>query len=160
MLCEAVATRPDAEAAELVRTTEESVDGAAAGQSPPLFTAVEHGKVLCIEALARRGANPALPGRGFSPLCWAAMTDNGTLEVLLRCFPRVDVNEQRSGDLRTALHDSAYYGRERSVRLLLQHGARTDLVDRYGLTPEAVARASTESSPRIADHILNNSRAT
>ena len=69
---------------------------------------------------------------------------------------QVDVNTvtARHGGKYSLLHMAAYNGQLRTCKLLLEHGARTDLVNRYGETPLDAARASKRPESRACAELL------
>ncbi len=121
----------------------------AAADVPLLISAVTVGKPLTIVVLGDRGADPEqTTGHGWKALCTAAWYNNGTAPVLLRTFPRIDVNGRNTADddRRTPLHIAACYGHRNIAALLLEHGASIELLDATGRTPEQVARACGRTS--------------
>jgi ankyrin repeat protein len=78
-----------------------------------------------------------LPVSLGSAFCSAAARDNGTLAVLLRVFPDAEVNAAEGGV--TPLHDAVRSECVHNVALLVQRGARTDVVDQWGQTPLDIA---------------------
>ena len=63
---------------------------------------------------------------------------------VLRADVRADVNAVEP-DGTTALHRAVYGGEVREVRALLRAGARADVVNRYGMTPLALAAAAGDA---------------
>lgn len=107
----------------------------------PLTAAVLQGRLGTIRALAIRGADPLLEnGSGVSPLREAASVDNGSLQVLLSTFPRMELDGQDSTNGNTALHRAAFFGHLTAVKALLGAGCSTGVVNRDAMTPDQVAR--------------------
>lgn len=123
----------------------------------PLDDALAHGHAAVAEALEQRGArrgsgsvSEERPALGAAPpevsgsespdvvqLIWAA--SEGDLDVVTRLVARGVDLDGVDYDARTALHLAAARGNEEIVRYLLAHGARADLRDRWGVTPQAEA---------------------
>jgi ankyrin repeat domain-containing protein 50 len=61
------------------------------------------------------------------------------LEMLLRTSNVPDINAQGSNG-ETPLHDAAKMGYVKSAKVLLDHGARTDILDKSGKTPVRYAK--------------------
>ena len=100
----------------------------------PLSEAVRHGHANVAKALHSRGAVLGFDeARASSALCDSAL--RGDLEKIRLCITvGIDVNAA-DYDRRTCLHVAASEGDHKLVTLLLQHGARTDVKDRWGDTP-------------------------
>lgn len=91
----------------------------------------------CPDALARwlvaQGADLSATNTwGDTPLHQRARSHRGRIEVLLELGADVHANAGTSG---TPLHSAVASYNVRHARLLLQHGANVDAVDRDGLTP-------------------------
>lgn len=113
----------------------------------PLSEAVRHGHANVAKALHSRGAVLGYDqARAASVLCDSAL--RGDLEKVRLCITvGIDVNAA-DYDKRTCLHVAASEGDHKLVTLLLQHGARTDVKDRWGGTPLDDARR--ENYPKVA----------
>lgn len=97
--------------------------------------------------------------RGLAPLHYVCGMKNE--ELALRILQRflasdqVDVNAVCDGNM-AALHIAAIYGRVELVRLLLEHGARPDMVDDEHKMPMhyAIEECHFEVLQLLSDHIL------
>ncbi|KAH8263556.1 hypothetical protein KR044_010531 [Drosophila immigrans] len=97
--------------------------------------------------------------RGLAPLHYVCGMNNEalarrTLERFLES-DQLDVNVTCDGNM-TALHIAAMYGRLELVRLLLEHGARLDLLDDEHKLPMhyAIEECHFEVLQQLSDHIL------
>ncbi|KAH8378254.1 hypothetical protein KR093_010438 [Drosophila rubida] len=98
--------------------------------------------------------------RGLAPLHYVCGMKNEelahrTLEHFLERDQQLDVNVCCDGNM-TALHIAAMYGRVELVRLLLQHGARLDVLDDEHKLPMhyAIEECHFEVLQLLSEHIL------
>jgi ankyrin repeat protein len=116
----------------------------------------------CPDDLARwlveRGADiAARDSYGETPLHARAGHWQGQVAVLLELGADVQATDSR-GD--TPLHKAARVGNTRTARLLLEHGARTDVLNGQGLTPLALAlqqcnNAKIQAIAAVAELLLD-----
>ncbi|KAI1841262.1 hypothetical protein JX266_012574 [Neoarthrinium moseri] len=112
----------------------------------PLFRAIDKNSLRCVQVLVDLGADYAAKdrlGRGILHSC--AVNGRGlVMRYLLESIPTLDVNVQ--GDRgETPLHDAVECNSEPVARILLAHGARTDIEDNSGLTPLRTARDNEQN---------------
>ena len=112
----------------------------------PLSEAVRHGHANVAAKLFARGAVLGFDeARAAAALCDAAL--RGDLEKIRLCIRcGIDVNAA-DYDRRTCMHVAASEGDHKLVSLLMEHGARTDVKDRWGGTP--LDDAKRESYPKV-----------
>ncbi|XP_034472268.1 uncharacterized protein LOC117780010 [Drosophila innubila] len=102
--------------------------------------------------------------RGLAPLHYVCGMQNEelALKILQRFLEsdQVDANVCCDGNM-TALHIAAIYGRVELVRLLLEHGARPDLIDDEHKMPMhyAIEECHFEVLQLLSDHILKEKQA-
>jgi hypothetical protein len=138
----------DEECAAIVSSFTGGVDVEGKRGRTALMWAVHEGRLLTIDALARRGASLGkLTKHGFRPLCTAAALSNGSLQAVVQAFGEAVVRQavnarEWAGHRWTPLHRAAAAGVADNVRLLLLHGADVVAKDERGRTPEDVARAA------------------
>ncbi|KAK7955887.1 uncharacterized protein PG986_005109 [Apiospora aurea] len=123
---------------------------------PAILRAVDNNALECVRALVSHGADYKFKdfhGRGI--LHGAAINARSTiLRFLLSYVDELDPNIQ--GDAgETPLHDAVTRNSESTVRVLLEHGARTDIENRHGKTP--LRQARDECNTRLFD-ILSAAR--
>lgn len=84
---------------------------------------------------------------GDTPLHARSSHWKGNIAILLQLGADI---ERTNGQLETALHKAAKVGNADNVRLLLDHGARTDVRNSMGLTPLGAALLNCPN-PKIAE---------
>lgn len=146
----------DAKCASFVRFIEGDINESGVA----LTTALRFKRELTIAALARRpDIDPTVPdGSGVSALWYAASYGRGLLEILLREFPRLDVNRPMSmarpqdpwnaKDSIRALHLAATAGNAAEVDLLLAAGANP-----FEMTGDWLNKPAAAGLARIAGHL-------
>ncbi|PYS35271.1 MAG: hypothetical protein DMG14_27405 [Acidobacteria bacterium] len=121
----------------------------------PLFLAAEAGYADAVRLLAMNGADPNIATKeDTTPLIVAAgagqyqdLADEQaqeewekrhfqTIKVLVELG--VDVNAVGENGW-TALHGAAYMGLDSAIQLLVEKGAKTEILDRFGQTPLSIA---------------------
>ncbi|XP_062142601.1 uncharacterized protein LOC133850496 [Drosophila sulfurigaster albostrigata] len=102
--------------------------------------------------------------RGLAPLHYVCGMKNvtlarRTLERFLASDQQLDVNVRCDGNM-TALHIAAMYGRVELVPLLLQHGARLDLLDDENKLAMhyAIEECHFEVLQQLSEHILQEKK--
>ncbi|KAK8052485.1 hypothetical protein PG993_003870 [Apiospora rasikravindrae] len=123
---------------------------------PAILRAVDNNALECVRALVSHGADYKFKdfhGRGI--LHGAAINARSTiLRFLLSYVDDLDPNIQ-GDDGETPLHDAVKRNSESTVRVLLEHGARTDIENRHGKSP--LRQARDECNTRLFD-ILSAAR--
>ncbi|KAI0143433.1 ankyrin [Xylariaceae sp. FL1272] len=108
---------------------------------PPLLRAVDKNSLECVRLLVEYGVDYKFKdflGRGILHGC-AINARSTIMRYLLKALPDLDPNVQGdSGE--TPLHDAVTRNSEATVRVLLEHGARTDIENKHGKTPLRMAR--------------------
>ena len=135
-------------------TRANTTSGVSVKGATPLFLAASRGNVEAVRALVAGGADPFLAtDEGTAPLHvatwggdpyfrdWTDEEKNNLIAVTkLLVELGADVNSAGEHGW-TALHGAAYKGVDAVVQLLLDHGARTEVFDKYGQTPLSIANA-------------------
>lgn len=105
------------------------------GGRTPLLIAAWHAQPVIVQALLEHGADPNQgDAQGAMPLASASRT--GRMEVVdLLLAASADPNAVEGPERWTPLHFAAVRGQSRSVRALLEHGARPSVKNLDGLTP-------------------------
>ena len=141
-----------------LRTTRDTRANTTSGVSvkgaTPLFLAAAVGNVEAVRALVAGGANPSIAtDNGTAPLQVATWGGDPyfrdwTGEEQRNLFDITKLLVELGSDVNaagehgwTALHGAAYKGIDPIVRLLVEHGARTEVFDEYGQTPLSIANA-------------------
>jgi ankyrin repeat protein len=108
----------------------------------PLLVACRDGHLEIAEALLAAGAdvNATEPTFGAVPLHKAVYNGHAGITALLVRTPGVDLDFQGITNGYTPLHDALWHGYEDCARLLLDAGARRDLVGHDGKRPADIAR--------------------
>ncbi|WP_238598649.1 ankyrin repeat domain-containing protein [Saccharothrix sp. ALI-22-I] len=107
----------------------------------PLLVATRDGHVEIVRELLRAGAdvNATEPTFGACPLHKAVYNGHADITALLVTAPGVDLDFQGATNGYTPLHDALWHGYDECARILLDAGARVDLVGHDGKTPLDVA---------------------
>lgn len=117
---------------------------------PPLLRAADENSLECVRLLIESGADchfKDFHGRGLLHGC--AVNARGTItRYLLKSKLGLDPNIQGDNG-ETPLHDAVSRHSEAVVRILLEHGARTDIPNSHGQTPLRLAR--DEDATRLFD---------
>ena len=107
----------------------------------PLNRAIDYGYAAIVRLLLLRGANPRVLDTYDRTIIHSAGI-NGQDEILRILFEKptgVDINAQGNNG-RTVLHDAAYFNFCSTIKILFEHGARTDIHDNAGRSPLGVAK--------------------
>jgi len=91
-----------------------------------------------------------LDSEGRTPLFLACEYGHTDLVSILITLPNIDLNKQMPSDGRTALHIAIFKSRKKIARILLEHGAKKDILSKEGKTalqeePGAVVQDQTKS---------------
>ncbi|MEU4745686.1 ankyrin repeat domain-containing protein, partial [Actinosynnema sp. NPDC023658] len=107
----------------------------------PLLVATRDGHLEIVRELLRAGAdvNATEPTFGACPLHKAVYNGHADITALLVAAPGVDLDFQGATNGYTPLHDALWHGYDECARILLDAGARVDLVGHDGKTPLDVA---------------------
>jgi len=123
----------------LLRARSVNVNTTDASGEIPLVTAVKLGRSDIVIMLLRRGGRCRIVDeRGWTPLHWAAATDSVEAIKAMMMLPsgRRPCIDVRDLDEKTPLAIAARQGNFLAVAALVVAGARTDVVDAFGMTPE------------------------
>ncbi|MCX4748313.1 ankyrin repeat domain-containing protein [Kitasatospora sp. NBC_01287] len=103
----------------------------------PLHVAARDGHTEIVRLLLEAGSdvNAVEPCFGASPLHKAVYNGHAEITALLVARPGINLDFQGATNGYTPLHDAIWHGYEECVRILLDAGARTDLVGHDGKTP-------------------------
>uniref|UniRef100_A0A1X7TMN8 Death domain-containing protein n=1 Tax=Amphimedon queenslandica TaxID=400682 RepID=A0A1X7TMN8_AMPQE len=115
----------------------------------PLFYAVKSGIIEAVDILLTNGARTDVVSEYYgTPLHCASETGNANIIKLLITKGNADANAMDK-DNKTPLFNAAKRFKIEAVDILLNNGARTDVVDEYGNTPLLLAVESDRSSQII-----------
>lgn len=110
---------------------------------PAILRAIDSGHLECVQILQARGADCTFVdtlGRNILDGC-AVNNRHTILRYLLQTLQSLDPNAQDDRG-QTPLHDAARHDHDRCVRVLLDFGARTDVLDNKGRSPVRAAKDS------------------
>jgi ankyrin repeat protein len=131
------------------------------GRTALLFASI-HADSELLHALLQRGANPNIyePLTGKTPLLWAASVRSGTPHATAAIAALLDnhANPQLVNPLTcdSAMHMAVASQNEDTVRALITHHVRADLVNSSGITPLGLARRLGNSHiPQLLTEALN-----
>ena len=116
-------------------------------RKPSLWQAVEAGDLYAVQQCIRRGDDLDLKYKGWSPLMKAAEEGHVDImhELLHACVDITAVNRMGRTALSLAAAPSGRrYSNAEAVRLLLESGANTDVMDRRGHTALSVAETEKQ----------------
>lgn len=107
----------------------------------PLLVAARDGHTELVSVLLAAGAdaNAVEPTFGAAPLHKAVYNGHADITRIIASVPGVDLDYQGITNGYTALHDALWHGFEDCARILLDAGARVDLVGHDGKTPYVMA---------------------
>lgn len=107
----------------------------------PLLVAARDGHLEIVAALLAAGAdiNATEPTFGAVPLHKAVYNGHVQITRLIAEWPGVDLNFQGATNGYTPLHDALWHGYEECAQILVELGARLDLVGHDGKTPGDLA---------------------
>ena len=147
---QATRERPNAGPESIVDYPPVSIIGAT-----PLFVAAESGNAAVVRLLASRGGDPEMKTKeGTTPLIVAAgagvyqdlANDQAQEEWRRRhletgkALIELGVNMNPAGENGwTALHAATYMGLDSLIQMLVEKGARMDVMDKFGQTPLSIA---------------------
>jgi ankyrin repeat protein len=129
----------------------------------PFFLAAAAGNVEAMRVLAAGGAGPDLPTKeNTTPLLVAAgvgrfesrdPADEQNALAAVKLALELGANVYTTGENSwTALHGAAYTGADGIIEVLVQNGAKLDVMDKFGQTPLSIAEAVvTEGLGELAD---------
>jgi ankyrin repeat protein len=126
--------RMDTAVSELVRLSQD-VNSQTFALRTPLHAAALNGLEFYVRILLDNGANPrALDQDGFAPIHLACMFGNKeTVSSLITDIGQIEELRDRSG--RVPLHIAIDFEQEELVKMLLDHGAKVDIIDEEQQTP-------------------------
>lgn len=103
----------------------------------PLLVAARDGHTEIARLLLEAGAdvNATEPTFGAVPLHKAVYNGHGELTRLIARWPGVDLDSQGATNGYTPLHDALWHGYEECSRIVIEAGARLDIVGHDGKTP-------------------------
>lgn len=113
-----------------------------------LHKAAHSGDLARVRSLLQQGVNPDARDSYGGTALHAAMFQRDTRIVELLITHGFDVNAVGPRNGYTPLHDAIWANNLEAARLLLDHGARTDIKGKDGLTP--YDKAVREGKPEIA----------
>ncbi|MFJ9845920.1 ankyrin repeat domain-containing protein [Kitasatospora sp. NPDC101155] len=110
----------------------------------PLLVACRDGHEEIVRALLAAGAdvNATEPTFGAVPLHKAVYNGHAGITALLVAAPGTDLDYQGITNGYTPLHDALWHGYQECARILIDAGARLDLVGHDGKLPADIARES------------------
>lgn len=116
------------------------------GYNEKINNAARLGKIKEVQSLLEKGISPNLiwGPQNWTPLHWAATNGNLELARLLLSY-KANPNLQ-TNDGNTSLHHvkiNKKKDKEAIIKLLLEHGARTDIANTAGITPDQVVPAKS-----------------
>lgn len=107
----------------------------------PFILAAYYGQLQTLEKLLENGAEPcALDNKGSNALMGVAFKGHQDVAKWLLEETDCDVNHQNYAG-QTALMMASLFGREQLIKVLLEHGARPELMDHQGNTASKLAKA-------------------
>lgn len=120
-----------------------------------LYNAIQSNNIKTVESLLKKGANIDEPGLyGHTPLFQASMNNQPEIvEFLLN--QGADPNNKISPNQYPPLHIATYYGHDRVMEILLQHGAIPSLQNARG---ETVFDLASKSGNSKVLYVLNKYR--
>ncbi|GAA3740217.1 ankyrin repeat domain-containing protein [Salinactinospora qingdaonensis] len=119
----------------------------------PLLVACRDGHTVIVSELLTAGAdaNAVEPTFGGVPLHKAVYNGHTEITEMLVAQPEIDLDYQGATNGYTALHDSLWHGYEQCARVLVQAGARRDLLGHDGKTPADIAVETFGHSHPLVD---------
>jgi uncharacterized protein len=135
-------------------TRANTTSGVSVKGATPLFLAASRGNVETVRALVAGRADPLLTtDAGTAPLHvatwggdpyfrdWTEQEKRNLFEIT-RLLVELGADVNSAGEHGwTALHGAAYKGVDAAVQLLVERGAKLDVLDEYGQTPLSIANA-------------------
>jgi ankyrin repeat protein len=135
-------------------TRANTTSGVSVKGATPLFLAASRGNIEAVRALVAGGGDPRMAtDEGTAPLhvaTWGGdpyvrdWTDEEKKNLfdITKVLVELGVDVNSAGEHGwTALHGAAYKGVDAVVQFLIDHGARTEVFDKYGQTPLSIANA-------------------
>ena len=121
----------------------------------PLLVACRDGHGAIAEVLLAAGAdvNAIEPTFGAVPLHKATYNGHTDIAALLARQPGVNLDFQGPSNGYTPLHDAIWHGFDACARVLVEAGARLDLLGHDGKTPLDLARETFGDGHAITDLI-------
>ncbi len=110
-----------------------------AGKASNIWAAARTGDTGAIERHLASGVavNDVDPGRGGTPLLWAAVTGQAVaIELLISRSADLNAVDRDGG---TALHAAAFLGHVNAVDVLVRNGASLNIANKRGTTPPDAA---------------------
>ena len=152
-------------------TNEEDKDGHADSNDEPLriWSVLKQGRKDLVEGIIRKGGDVEErdPENSYSALHYAiSLYNDEIVEILLDAKMSPDSSNNQE---QTPLHFTAFYGNPRAARMLLQHHANMEALDRWNQTPlllaqkrgfEAVAVALIEAGALMNSQVTARSSPT
>lgn len=101
----------------------------------PFYVAIATNSLEIVDLLIRKGGDVNMKDVGKrAPLHWAAETGNRDI-IRNLSESSASVNSKTKNSGLTPLHLAAHFGNIEAVQILLQYGAKFDIVNRDGETP-------------------------
>jgi ankyrin repeat protein len=117
----------------------------------PLHKAAKSGQAAMVKLLVDAGADVHAVNQGNdTALHLTVQADNGMQAAQILLAHGADVDAKGSGSMKTPLHFAAFYGKDKMVRMLLNHGANPNIVNGFGETPLSDAAHSRDESTLFA----------
>jgi ankyrin repeat protein len=121
----------------------------------PLLVASRDGHTAIVRELLAAGAdvNATEPTFGACPLHKAVYNGHAQITSVLVAMPGIDLDFQGATNGYTPLHDALWHGYEECARILLDAGARVDLIGHDGKTPLDIALDVFGADHAIVDRV-------
>lgn len=116
-----------------------------------LHKAAYYGQIEKVKSILKEGINPDDRDSSGGTALHASMFQDNTQIIILLLNAGLDVNAQGTYNKYTPLHDAVWANNLKAAKILIKHGAKTNIKGRDGFT--AYEKAVDENKKELASYL-------